>query len=642
MLQIKRLFSDLAQLYLFFNIIIFTTLVLADNLLFTSPAYDVALFSSFISLLISLPVSMVLIVLSQKMNRNFENILFRVNYPLIMTGLFFFGLKPFSWKLSKEPTYQITLIVVLLLIFTLSVRYLHKESEERMVQLSKLVYLSTLIFLTVGIFYNHMSRIVVKSGSQPSKHLVLFVIDGLPAYLMNTYNPETPRIKLDDLAKDMLVFNRAYTARPSTGKYFGVLYSGDSNPRRSKSSLLEKLQQDGVSTRWVSFRTLGTPDINANNSYDGLRSGFLTEQYKWIPKFLGLNYNLFIYNRLRAPTSDAGIYASYLYNGIHKTQKTEFLVTLMEEMNHLQRNYNRSFLIFHISSTLFKGMGLDQNELWLTDERQRKISSFIRSNGYKYRKDQEWFVKETLQSRKKDMSEVGDLVEKILTKMREMEHFESTTLLISADHGIIYDRGKMFYGYHPDEEVMRVPLMVFNGGKKGDDHRLLNTLDISNSVLDFFDNTNVSHPRALSIFKPNAGQEWIAGLTNRNDQYKEHFFMIHKGHLKYTFNIHSDSSGEAIKEVVTGYKVKKVGSGQTVIDEVSETLDIAMKDFRIYPEDVHSKFHKYLELQYTDQFIVSSVKRFLESNKTINDMAPEIGIRSKTLKEWVSHHNQNH
>ena len=52
-------------------------------------------------------------------------------------------------------------------------------------------------------------------------------------------------------------------------------------------------------------------------------------------------------------------------------------------------------------------------------------------------------------------------------------------IVVIGDHGFIYERGKLWYGYHIDEEVAWIPCMIYSSGKHKLDNRLCDTTDVN-------------------------------------------------------------------------------------------------------------------------------------------------------------------
>jgi len=109
---------------------------------------------------------------------------------------------------------------------------------------------------------------------------------------------------------------------------------------------------------------------------------------------------------------------------------------------------------------------------------------------------------------------------------------------VTADHGKIFDRGKIWYGFHPDEEVVRVPLLILGLESGKQDDRYAETIDLTQTILERFGVTEKLSPNAFSILGPDPRKLLVSSITNACYSRKEQFLVVYRGNLKYVINIY--------------------------------------------------------------------------------------------------------
>ena len=155
-------------------------------------------------------------------------------------------------------------------------------------------------------------------------------------------------------------------------------------------------------------------------------------------------------------------------------------------------------------------------------------------------------------------------------------------------------KGKLWYGFHPDEEVMRVPLVVFGGGRSGVDERNFETIDITQTLIAHFGISKNFHPRARSLFE-SGKKPFTASLTLRSNVNSEWFLALYKGNRKYLFNIHPEGNGKGIEQTISRFDTVTVSEGYEVIREVLAEFVQTLSDFglaEIPDKDIHPNYSK--------------------------------------------------
>src|SRR5439155_21686860 len=99
-----------------------------------------------------------------------------------------------------------------------------------------------------------------------------------------------------------------------------------------------------------------------------------------------------------------------------------------------------------------------------------------------------------------------------------------------------------WYGYHPEKEVLRVPVVIFGRSLKGIDDRELETEDLIRTVTDYLSARPGTDRSAVSLLG-SGSRPFVASLTLKSDRHKEWFLVLYKNDSKYIVNIHPQSSG---------------------------------------------------------------------------------------------------
>ena len=441
-------------------------------------------------------------------------------------------------------------------------------------------------------------------GTGPKKNLVLMILDGMPTQYLHGYEPAAPVGPLDRLAAEGLVMTEARTAAAWTSAYFGTLYGGSTQvveaPRDqilAVDSLFARLQRGGISARWISNHRNGMPEGSAvhTNDYRGLRSYLLTESTAWIPRLLNLDYHLAIASEAVSQNL-RGKPARALFEWINGENRqfgnylTEQLLPLLREQ---QTNAGSTFTLFHTSWNETGGAANEEREklpkaqeiAGLKDVAPNAID-VIRANDYLYDPEVEPLAVQYRRGAWYLMVDLGAHLTGFMAALTADETLRDTIVIVTADHGTMYKKGRFWYGYHPNEEVVRVPLLIFNAGRKGQDDRLVNTLDINASVLGFFEISRDSDS-GQSIFEANAGRVSVQTLTLRSDRNKEWFLLIGNANRKYRINLHPEGRGETVTLRLDGYEETPIAETIGPPDGMAELIAEAVRNYGIDPNDIH-------------------------------------------------------
>ena len=261
---------------------------------------------------------------------------------------------------------------------------------------------------------------------------------------------------------------------------------------------------------------------------------------------------------------------------------------LIDHLKHIQKRSHHSFTIIHTRWGDFIGqcrggnIGVAQrfeylnkanyHEFGMNNSEYKLEPPFydrFRNNEYQYTAEDEHNVFALHQDAQEKMKETGIGLRQFLDQLSDRNDIVVPTIIITSDHGEIYEKGRVWYGFHPNEEVIKVPLFIINGQAIGMDDRLFSTQDLTESVLDFFDiKTEEAHSRQ-SIFSTKAGHDHTATLTLSSQIHKEHYLILVKKEAgKYIVNLHPQSRGEIQRILPSGFDESQV----ELIDEIPETL----------------------------------------------------------------------
>ncbi len=422
------------------------------------------------------------------------------------------------------------------------------------------------------------------------KHAVLMIIDGLPSQYLRAYNPIAPASELDPIIDGSLLFRQMRTSAPVTSNYHRIFYTGRLAGRGDGNNLIAKLQRAGVAVKWISFHRAGFPESNGINAYTGLRSFFLTHETSWIPRLLGLDYHVAVASE-RLTRNLRGSMAKRFFMAIHDRLlplDDPLGEILLPELEALSAGSKRSLTIFHMGYYFFPGVGASQElaQAFEGDEARESEILRIRAADYRYSPEQEPIARSERAKTAAHVLSFAKSFAAFYDSLKANEQLKDTVLMVTADHGSVFSQGRFWYGYHPVEEVVRVPLFVANLGRQGTDGRRFTTIDLSESLLDFFDVEEGLNDDALSIFEDGYHAQ-TASLTQRAEFIKEWFLLIYEGDQKIQVNLHPKSEGITRMSRLDGY-------GEATINNVvgppaahRKSIEYWLEQFGVERDAVH-------------------------------------------------------
>jgi|GEM_PF-5870905 len=409
------------------------------------------------------------------------------------------------------------------------------------------------------------------------KHTVLIVLDALPPQFLHSLNPEAKATSLDSVLAEGTQWSNMYTWTPWTHAWFGTLYTGRSqwDNRRHETRQQEEyepnlfglMQDAGIHTRWVAFHRNGTCEGSAGHSanYRGLRSNLLGPGLAWLPHALGLDYNIILSSDSPSDRFAGNPIRRLVFAAIHPKgpKKNVFTEELLPEMGRLENLGKRTFLVFHVrwnhtGASAYQPKADTLHERMLEDSEAAKR---ILSNDYTYAAhDSEAveFAREIQASIPEQIDALGERLLAFRAALRSDKRLSRSQVLITADHGSIFSRGKMWYAFHADEEVLRVPLAWINGPKKSISGAYF-TPDLPATLLAGF-GIQEKLGQGEDLFHE-AGRDSLFSLTMKSDLKKEWWLALYRRGYKYRINVHPEAKGDWEKYAVEGMKNIPLDSG---------------------------------------------------------------------------------
>lgn len=453
--------------------------------------------------------------------------------------------------------------------------------------------------------FSAQARLQEPVREKPSQHhLVLIVLDGWPSQFLHAYNPDAQLTPFDDALAEGRVYLGAHTSAAWTAGYFGTLYNGntriiggDKRYNPVDESLGARLQADKIRVRFFNYHRNGIPDSSAahRSDHEGLRSYFLSERYDWIPQSLGLEYHVALSGK--SISKNFGWFLPRWVYGLANPTSARADKNLLVEVliPHLRRNRNEhtsSFTLFH---TGWKSLGnsSDVSVSKLPDAQkitQDEDTDFpvekIRRDNYRYHPSLEPLVRIERSKIATQALRLGYGLGQFLKTLKADPELADTVVILTADHGRIYAKGRLWYGYHPNREVVRIPLFVFDSEPGGESRQMLATPGLTGAINRFFTRANTS--RRFEPAEESKGPAY--SMTLRADVQKEWFLIASYPGKSYWINLHPKGTGQSRELTHQDYVQTEVARFDGPPPELAPELGTILKSFGLEEEMVHSAF----------------------------------------------------
>lgn len=439
------------------------------------------------------------------------------------------------------------------------------------------------------------------------KQLVLVVLDGMPAQHLAAYNDKARTTALDAHLKRARVFTGMHTSTTWTNGYFGTLYAGSegiirADPSAGVLGLVSRLQLNQIGVRWLSFHRNGFPEGSAalSGQYVGLRSYMLMQNVAWIPEVLGLDYHIALSGSAidQNLTSDiARWFYRHVIGGI-QARDDVLAGILLPQLQKMRRHSERSLVLFHV---MWSSVGPiekdDYNDgdavetLPAAQERagSKNVSEqidLIRRADYRYGPELEWIARSKRRAAAIHMKATARHLANFLDALESDPALRKTAVIVTADHGNIYGKGRFWYGFHPNVEVVRVPFILFNAGLTGRDDRLFATPDLHRSILEYFAVAPDNATDGRSVFG-DKGHDAVVSLTSKSDRNREWFFVVTTPARRYEVNLHPKGDGRTTILDRDGYNPKVLERTSQPPTEICAVLARSITRYGIDPADIH-------------------------------------------------------
>jgi Sulfatase len=516
-----------------------------------------------------------------------------VPLALVLAG---FAVSGGEWAFGKIQTfahYAMVMGAAVVLSALLIWRLPNRETVlQRAGQLSRLVFFVALPFTLASWIAFHVE--LGKAGETPPRHMVMFVIDGMPSQLMASYAPGAMPTTLDQAASRGCIVEHAYTSRTYTSGYFAVLYTGDHTgkvqPRRV--ALPRALEDAGAGFRWISFHSNGFPEAAHVTDYSGLRSALLSERWTWLPRFLGLHYHVFLtWDNTRRYMGDR---VDTLYRALNGRTDEENLWrnVLPLEIKEMQTRYRRSLLLVHVSVGKATVQALADRSYGDHAAEVQELFDYAAANDYTYTPSHAPAVGAYRKYYVDRINDYGRRISTLLDTLRQANLSDQTLVMVTADHGSTFTDGRLWYGPHSDEEVARVPLFLF--GDNCQSTTMADTLDVRATLDGFIGLPAANAPLGRDLLRRVDSTKAVPVLSVRIDRRKTWFLEIHPDpDVRYLFNLHPDGDGKAVQGRIKGYTVEDapLGSDPAAWKMLADSLTL----YGIAPASIHATLRARIE-----------------------------------------------
>ncbi len=399
---------------------------------------------------------------------------------------------------------------------------------------------------------------------------------------------------MDEVAAQSTVYTNIRTNHTHTFGYFSTLYSGRKNSKphavRENSGLLHLLQEANVNIRWISYHNNGIPDIR-HQSYNGLRSAYLTGSTSWFPRFLNIDYNVFELPTAQGRGRAMGYRQSALNQWLVEMRDQSFLNPLensfIEEIQNLRSDSRPFFVINHLPPNALTSKDRTPN-LWEMeadhfipkDQLEKVKAKILRETDYTYAKEDRPAVKEFENRYRHSVARGTASLNAFIRIFKQKGWDKDTCLIVTADHGKIFSKGKFAYGFHNDEEVARVPLYILCNNKTGVDPRLGESTDLVQTVLDYFNIEKQLDPSARSLLSSGT-KPYTTTLTTPSGKRNERFLNVYSNGFKFVFNLRPGNLYVQKEKFLNFFDTRIVASGPAVLKSLDFDLDQILRDYGI-------------------------------------------------------------
>jgi len=215
----------------------------------------------------------------------------------------------------------------------------------------------------------------------------------------------------------------------------------------------------------------------------------------------------------------------------------------VKEVENMRRGSQPFFLLIHTDVTGGKSTGRDLWEQSEEDEKLEQIRQEMYETEYRYKPNQEWAVRNWEEEYRESAQRGLEGLKAFYDVYRRRDWDRDTLFILTADHGRMFENGKVWYNFHPDEAVARVPLIISGVDQRGTDERLFETVDLTQSILSIFGVEEKLFPEAVSLLNPLAKKMQTTTITHPSKLRNEIILNIYSGQRKYMVRFHDEIKG---------------------------------------------------------------------------------------------------
>jgi predicted AlkP superfamily pyrophosphatase or phosphodiesterase len=269
---------------------------------------------------------------------------------------------------------------------------------------------------------------------------------------------------------------------------------------------------------------------------------------------------------------------------VDKNKKNDLVNILLPELVDLSRQKKPFFLLFHqrwndiVPDSEFKNY-YDPDENFSIEDKSycRNADIILKEKDMTY--DQKFESRCMAKINKQKIAtarllEVG--IDDFISKMKQNKELDNVEIIITSDHGYMTEKNKLSYGFHNDELVVKVPLIIFNKKKEIINSNYF-TLDLVSYILK---NYNINYK---SLYKYSVPLESdikrnfpIFSISRPGKYYKNWLVSYYIDNKKYEINIHKEGKGESKLYEINNFEQKLIKEQLTPkeLENFYEILDL--------------------------------------------------------------------
>ena len=134
-------------------------------------------------------------------------------------------------------------------------------------------------------------------------------------------------------------------------------------------------------------------------------------------------------------------------------------------------------------------------------------------------------------------------LDEFINKVKQNSLLNDVEIIITADHGYMTAKNKLSYGFHNDELVVKVPLIIFNNKKEINDSNFF-TLDLVSYILSNYGLSSNKLYEYATPLRADKREFPIFTISRPGQYYKKWMLSYYLGNQKFEINLHKNGEGE--------------------------------------------------------------------------------------------------